>query len=96
MMTNNSECYLLAVLLYAVSCSSSIKELSPASEEKGAAHVAIEESRKKGWGDVEVTTISFDGIHWIVTVWWLPKTPGGFATYFVTTNGILDRVLYGK
>lgn len=60
-----------------------------------ATAVAKAEVIRRGWNDVEVGDVSFDDGRWSVTLWQLPKTPGGHGTVEVSTNGSIIRFLPG-
>ena len=43
---------------------------------------------KLGWSEnMEVVSASFTDNRWLIQLWMLPKTPGGFATVEVSTQG---------
>ena len=49
-----------------------------------------------GWKEVEVVSASLDSGHWQVVLWCLPKTPGGFGTVEISTEGRVIRFIPGK
>jgi hypothetical protein len=65
------------------------------SEKEQAIAVAKQEVTRRGWKDIEVEDARLENGHWVVTLWSLPKTPGGHATVEVSTDGKMLRYLPG-
>jgi hypothetical protein len=67
----------------------------PRIEKEQAVAIAKREAIRKGWKEVEVNTANFETSRWVITLWELPKTPGGFAIVEVSSNGKVIRFLPG-
>ena len=68
----------------------------PSSLSEGRAkEVAKREALAKGWKRVEVSKVRFQEGVWLITVWRLPKTPGGFALVEVSEDGQLLSFKHG-
>ena len=60
-----------------------------------AAEVAKAEVLRRGWKEVEIEDVRFDEGRWSITIWRLPKVPGGHGTVEVSTNGKVLRFIPG-
>lgn len=67
----------------------------PAHAKERAIAVAKEEVARRGWKNVEIEEARLENGRWVVTLWSLPKTPGGHATVEVSTDGKLLRFVPG-
>ena len=79
----------LALVLALIYFLSSSRHLTP--EARRAVSVATEEARRRGWERIEVTNPVLTDGHWTLTVWSLPKAPGGYALVEVSSDGALIR-----
>jgi hypothetical protein len=71
-----------------ISCMNmSCRPSSPSPGREQAIAAAKREAQKQGWKETEVGDVVFTNGHWEITIWRLPKTPGGLATVDVTADG---------
>lgn len=73
--------YSLAVLVLWSGCS---HETSP--QEQQAIAIAKQEYARRGGGGTNEFNVNREGNRWIVTVWRIPKVPGGFVTIELSNN----------
>lgn len=81
--------FLVAALFFG--CSS--RPQSAESKHVAAAKEALR--REWNWKRMEVDDVRWVDGHWVISVWHLPKTPGGMATVEVSQNGDVLRMIPG-
>jgi hypothetical protein len=63
---------------------------------KKAAAIAVSEVKnREGWSG-EADSPVLDGDRWLINVWAMPKTPGGFRTIQIGQDGSVQLYQYGK
>lgn len=62
---------------------------TPAITRAQAVAVAEAEVHKRGWKEIEVGSASQEAGIWQVTIWRLPKVPGGHAVIEVSKAGVV-------
>jgi len=68
----------------------------PISKEQ-AAKIAEEEAMRRGWKGVsDAEPPRFDGNTWLVMFWSTPRTPGGFVTIRISTDGKVLGIIPGR
>jgi len=68
----------------------------PEIDKEKAVVVARQEVTRRGWKEVEVDSVDKEEGRWIISLWRLPKTPGGHATVEVSAEGKVVRFVPGK
>ena len=69
---------------------------TPPMNQTQAIALAKAEACKKGWKDLEVESASQEDGIWRVTIWRLPKVPGGHATVEVSKDGKIVGFVPGR
>ena len=73
-------------------CDSSARK----TDKEEAIIVAKREATRLGWIEIEAKDAALVDGHWQVTVWRLPKVPGGFAVVEISSGGEVIRLIRGK
>jgi hypothetical protein len=68
----------------------------PEIDKEQAVAVARQEATRRGWREIEVESVNREEGCWVISLWRLPKTPGGHATVEVSVEGKLVRFVSGK
>ena len=61
-----------------------------------AVALAKEEMLRRGWKEMELQEANLEAGVWQISLWRLPKVPGGHATVEISSDGKVIRVLPGR